>query len=67
MAVKRLYAYALANQIEEHRFTDDVAICWASSIQEAIWKFRKLYTMASSKNVAEVSFNDYDIAILTDY
>lgn len=67
MAVRRLYVYALAGQMKGHKFADDVAICWASSIQEAVWRFRKMYTMASKKNVKEVSFGDNDISVLTDY
>lgn len=67
MGVKRLYAYSLAGQLDEHEFSDDAAVCWASSIQEAIWKFRKMYSMASKQNVKEVSFGNNGIAVLTDY
>ena len=69
MSKKRLYAYALADQMEGHRFTDDVAICKATSKRKAIKKFRALYGRADETNVFEVSFslNGYDVAILTDY
>lgn len=67
MGVKRLYAYSLAGQLDEHEFSDDVAVCWASSIHEAIWKFRKMYARASKHNVKEVSFNDKGVAVLTEY
>ena len=67
MGIKRLYAYSLAGQLEEHEFSDDVAVCWAFSIQEAIWKFRKMYERASKQNVKEVSFSNRGIAVLTEY
>lgn len=67
LKVKRLYVYALADQMEGHRFTDDVAVCWASSTKEAVRKFRKAYSMASKENVREVTFGNDDIAVLTDY
>ncbi len=66
---KRLFAYALANQMQGHRFTDDVAICKATTKQKAIKKFRQLYGLADETNVFEVRFslNGYGVAILTDY
>lgn len=67
MSRKRLYAYALADQMEGHDFTDDVAICKATSKRQAIKKFRQLYGLADQTNVFEVRFNDCGVAILTDY
>lgn len=64
---KRLFAYALADQMQGHRFTDDVAICKATSKQKAIKRFRALYGLADETNVFEVRFNSYGVAILTDY
>lgn len=66
-AKNRLFAYALADQMQEHDFTDDVAICKASSKRQAIKKFRQLYGLADQTNVFEVRFNGYGVAILTDY
>ena len=62
----KLWVYAKANQMESHRFSDDVAIVYAPSKAEAYKKLRQLYKIDISE-VAEVVFNDYDIAILTDY
>ena len=55
--------------MQGHDFTDDVAICKATSKRKAIKKFRALYGRADETNVFEVSFslNGYDVAILTDY
>jgi hypothetical protein len=50
-----------------HDFTVDVAICKATSKRKAIEKFRQLYGLADETNVFEVRFNDYGVAILTDY
>lgn len=66
-ARKRLFAYALADQMQGHDFTDDVAICKATTKRKAIKKFRQLYGLADETNVSEVRFNHYDVAILTDY
>ena len=64
---KRLYAYALADAMVDHRFTDDVAICRAKSRKQAVKKFKRLYGLADETNVSRVRWNDYGIAILTDY
>ncbi len=68
--VKKLYYYAVPNQMQEHKFTDDVAICEAYSKEEAVDKFRKLYDPAEGdvkQFVHEVWYNNYGVAILTDY
>lgn len=66
-AKKRLFAFALADQMQGHDFTDDVAICKATTKRKAIKRFRQLYGLADETNVFEVRFNDYGVAILTDY
>lgn len=63
----KLYCFALADQMKEHNFTDDVAICWAMSKAEAIERFQTLYTLADESNVFEVWYNVRKVAILTDY
>ena len=52
--------------MEGHNFSDDVAIVYAPTKAEAYKKLKQLYKINISE-VAEVVFNDYDIAILTDY
>lgn len=67
---KKLYCYAVPNQMREHRFTDDVAICEAYNKEEAVDKFRKLYDPVGGdikQFVHEVHYNNYGVAILTDY
>lgn len=67
---KKLYYYASPNQIQRHQFTDDVAICEAYSKEEAVDKFRKLYALTDDdarQFVHEVWYNNYGVAILTDY
>ena len=64
---KRLFAFAMADQMTGHKFSDDVAICKAKSKEKAIKKFRKLYELADESNVRRVRHNDYGVAILTDY
>lgn len=62
----KLWVYAMANAMVGHNFSDDVAIVYAPNKEEAYKKFRQLYKIDISE-VNEVVFNDYDIAILTDY
>lgn len=67
MSKKKLYAYAMADAMVDHRFTDDAAVCYAKSKKAAIARFRRLYHNADKTNVSKVRFNDYGISILTDY
>ena len=67
MGPLRLYAYTLPNAMDEHEYTDDVALCWAQSRKEAVKKFKPFYGHASKKTVHEVDFNRLGVAILTDY
>ncbi len=64
---KELYYYAEPNAMEGHKFTDDVAICEASSLEEAILIFKHLYEHASEKTVSKCVMNNYGVCILTDY
>ena len=63
----KIYYYAKPKAMEGHRFSDDVAICLASSISEAIRKFQNLYSDASKDNASLCNMNKYGVAILTDY
>lgn len=71
----KLYVYAKPNTMdgylqngECHNFTDDVALCYANSLADAVKIFEKLYsTEALVNNVQEARFNDYGICICTDY
>ena len=71
----KLFVYAKANTMDGylqnsdcHRFTDDVALCYANSFEEAIDIFGKLYNKELLKdNVEEARFNSYGICICTDY
>lgn len=62
-----LYYFARANQMEKHKFTDDVAICVAVSKKNAIKKFNKLYENVLESEVFRVSFSRKYPTILTDY
>lgn len=65
---KKLYCYAKANQMVDHRFTDDVAICWAKNKQEAFDKFKPLYGYATLNDIFEPRYIvNCGVAILTDY
>lgn len=64
--MKKLWVYSKPNTMMGHRYSDDVALVRASSAEEALNKFKKLYNV-NMKDIHLVVFNDYDIAILTDY
>ena len=64
---KELYYYAKPNAMEGHKFTDDVAICETSSLEEAILTFKRLYEHASEETVSKCVINNHGICILTDY
>ncbi len=51
-----------------HIYTDDVALCYANSLENAIEIFSKLYNKKDViGNVKETIFNDFGIFICTDY
>lgn len=65
---QKLYCYAKANQMVDHDFTDDVAICWAENKQEAYNKFKLSYGNATLNDIFEPRYSLRDkVAILTDY
>ena len=61
-----LYVYHKPNQMQGHRYTDDVAICKAENKEEAIKIFSKMYKDVADC-IEEVIFNDYGVYIATDY
>lgn len=64
----KLWCYAKANVMVEHRFTDDVAICEANTLEDAYIKFSKMYSEKLLRgNITEVKFNSDGIFIATDY
>ena len=66
--MEKIYAFTYANGLGEgHRFTDDVAICKAETLDEAIAKFSNLYSNANRNTVKECFDNNFGICILTDY
>lgn len=65
-----LYKMCVPNAMQEHIFTDDVAICLAWSKEKAIKKFKRLYGYddeVMNLCVNRVHFNSFKIAILTSY
>lgn len=66
----KLFVYAKANTMDGdcHNFTDDVALCYANSLAEAVEIFSKLYDRKQIEgHIQEASFNSYGICICTDY
>ena len=61
-----LYYFARADQMEGHKFTDDVAIVWAMSKKSAIRKISRLYVNVQEYEVRKVKFGTR-VRILTDY
>lgn len=72
---KILYCYSKPNTMDGylqnddcHKYTDDVALCYADNIEQAIDIFSKLYDKSLlENNVREVKFNNYGVFIATDY
>ena len=61
-----IYIYAKADQMVNHRFTDDVAICFACSKRQALKKFKRLYGEAELTDISR-GIHYRGISILTDY
>ena len=61
-----LYYFAIADQMEGHKFTDDVAIVWAMSKKSAIRKFSVLYANVQENEVNKIG-SWTSVRILTDY
>ena len=64
---KKLFVYRKPGVMSGHNFTDDVAITYATTKEEAIKKFKEFYSDVKNENVSEPSFNYGGVAILTDY
>lgn len=62
----KLWVYAKPDAMKDHYFSDDVAITYAPNKEVAYMRFKLLYNLDFSE-ITEVTFNDYNIAILTDY
>lgn len=79
--MKKLYVYSNPNQMDGyklvsgasiddvgHSYTDDVALCYARSLNEAISIFSKLYAPeALEGHVRKAEFNSFRVCICTDY
>lgn len=65
----RLYVYRRPATMdpEEHEYSDDVALTYATSRKWAIRHFAQLYDEVGKDNVFEVKFNADGVAILTNY
>ena len=61
-----LYYFARADQMEGHKFTNDVAIVWAMSKKSAIRKFSALYANVQENEVDKIC-SLTSVRILTDY
>ena len=63
------YYFSRPNQMVGHRFTDDVAVCFALTKKKAIKKFELYYADVKSSEVKPLSlFSSCScICILTDY
>lgn len=62
----RMFAFARANQMLEHKFTDDVALTRAWTRKGAIKKFNRYYSDVQ-KDEVEVVRVVSGVEILTDY
>lgn len=61
---------ALQDQPPEdiHSYTDDVALCFANSLEEAIHIFRRMYDIHKDTTlVHEAQFNQHGVCVCTDY
>jgi hypothetical protein len=71
----KVYIYSKPNTMDGylqngdcHRYTDDVALCYATSVEDATEQFCKLYSKEYVVgNVKEMKMNKYGICICTDY
>lgn len=63
----KLFVYKKPGVMVGHNYTDDVAITYAATKEEAIEKFKEFYSDVNNENVSEPYFNYGGVAILTDY
>ena len=61
-----IYCFTRPDQMEDHKFTDDVAVVWAISKKSAIKKFSVLYADAQENEVDKIGFWTR-ARVLTDY
>ena len=61
-----IYCFTRPDQMEGHRFTDDVAVVWAMSKKSAIKKFSVLYENVQENEVDKIGFLTH-ARVLTDY
>ena len=62
-----IYYFARPNQMTGHRFTDDVAVCFALSKEKAREKFSRYYNNVKRTEVKRVDLFTFGICVLTDY
>ena len=71
----KLYCYSKPNTMDGylqnddcHRYTDDVALCYAENIEQATKIFSRLYDKSLlENNIRKVEFNSSGIFIATDF
>lgn len=51
-----IYCFTRPDQMEGHKFTDDVAVVWAISKKSAIKKFSMLYADVQENEVDKIGF-----------
>ena len=67
---KEYYVFRRPNQMKGHKFTDDVAVCKAYSIQQAKKLFSRYYADVQDSEVSKMRSKREDptrVFILTDY
>ena len=62
-----LFSFARAGEMIGHRFSDDVAVCYALTKKQAIKKFSRLYADIKPNEVTREPVLRRGVAILTDY
>ena len=61
-----IYCFTRPDQMEGHKFTDDVSVVWAISKKSAIKKFSVLYVDVQENEVDKIGFWTH-ARVLTDY
>jgi predicted RNA-binding protein len=65
---KKLFCYAKANTMIGHKFNDDVALCRAENLEEAINILSNYYSLEILEgNVREIDFDTNKVYVATDY
>ena len=64
-----IYAFARPDQMKDHKFVDDVAICEADSLEGAKAKFAWLYSDIQDNEITKINFNlnSKGVVVLTSY